>query len=144
MDRRKKCLKDQKGQMIILTGLFVVIVLIGCISDDLVIRTSGTYSGTYVSVDATYDGPLFFNFQEEDQKIRAQGAIVVADERVEFEGHGTITKNPWTLILDVTGTDFTMHMDGSLSGDHLEGCYSFTSSRWGYDSGNIDMHLGKE
>jgi len=142
MENLKKSVRDTGARIIHLTGLFALLLVAGCISDDLVIRTSGTYSGTYVSVDATYDGPLFFDFQEENQEIDAQGEIVVGDERIEFEGHGTITKSPWTLTLDVTGTDFVMHIEGSLSGGHLEGYYSFTSSRWGNDSGSIDMHLG--
>lgn len=123
-------------------AMFCFIAMIpSCISSDLVIKTEGTFKGTYVSVDATYDGPLSFDFKQVEEAIDAQGTITIENERIDFEGHGTMTKSPITLDLNVTGTGLTMHLDGALNGNHLTGSYTFTSSKWGSDSGSIDMTL---
>ncbi len=123
--------------------IFLILILCAsCISDDLIIRTSGTFSGTYVSIDATYSGPLSFDFEEVNQEIKVNGVIEVEKERIEFDGNGTLSKDPWTLVLDVTGTDFVMHIQGSITGGHLKGSYTFNSNRWGNDSGSVDLFLG--
>ncbi len=121
---------------------FILILISGCLSSDLVIKTSGTFQGTYVSVDATYDGPLSFNFTQEDEAIEAQGVITINEEKIDFEGHGTLSKNPARLLLDVQGTGYVMHIEGELKGSHLTGSYTFTSTRWGSDSGSVDLDLG--
>lgn len=123
-------------------ALLFLSLCVACISDDITIKTSGTFSGTYVSIEAAYSGPLSFDFEEVNQKIEVMGVIVVEDDRIDFEGHGTLSKNPWVLDLDVTGTDFVMHIEGSIVGGHLEGSYTFTSNRWGNDSGSVDLRLG--
>lgn len=123
------------------TGFFIVLTS-GCFSSNLIIKTSGTFEGNYVSVDATYNGPLSFDFTQEDEAIEAQGTITVSQEVIDFEGHGTLSKNPARLDLDVQGTDFVMHIEGELTGSHLSGTYTFTSTKWGSDSGSVDLSLG--
>lgn len=123
------------------TGFFILLMS-GCLSSNLIIKTSGTFEGTYVSVEAAYNGPLSFDFTQEDEAIEAQGTITVNKEVIYFEGHGTLSKNPAKLDLDVQGSGFEMHIEGELSGSHLTGTYTFTSTKWGSDSGSVDLDLG--
>jgi len=121
--------------------LLAALVLGGCLSPDLTVKTSGTFKGSYASFDGTYSGSLQFDFEQENEAIEAEGTIVINGDVIEFEGQGTLTSNPAVLDLDVTGTDFTMHIEGEVKGGHLTGSYTFTSSRWGNDSGSVDLDL---
>lgn len=116
-----------------------VILGSGCLSSDLTLKTSGNFNGAYISVEGTYSGPLLFHFTQEDELIEVEGEITVEKEVIDFEGSGTLTKNPSELDLDVTGTDFTMHIWGKLENGHLAGNYTFISSRWGNHSGSVDL-----
>lgn len=121
--------------------LLAVMLLGGCLSPDFTVKTSGTFKGSYASFDGTYSGSLQFDFEQENEAFEAEGTIVINDDVIEFEGQGTLTTNPAVLDLDVTGTNFTMHIEGELKGSHLTGSYTFTSTRWGSDSGSVDLDL---
>lgn len=121
--------------------LLAVMLLGGCLSPDLTIKTSGEFKGSYASFDGTYSGSLQFDFEQENEAFEAEGTLVINGDVIEFEGQGTLTKDPAVLDLDVTGTDFTMHIEGELKGSHLTGSYTFTSTRWGNDSGSVDLDL---
>lgn len=111
----------------------------GCLSPELAIRTSGKFEGTYVSAEGTYSGPLGFSFIQEEEEIEAEGTITIDGVVIEFIGSGTLSKNPVMLDLYVVGTDFTMHIEGTLVDGHIKGIYSFKSSRWGDDEGSVDL-----
>lgn len=111
----------------------------GCLSQELDIKTSGKFEGTYMSAEGTYSGPLGFSFTQEDEDIEAEGTITIEDEVIEFTGSGTLSKDPAMLDLYVVGTDFTMHIDGELVDGHINGSYSFKSSRWDDDEGSVDL-----
>jgi hypothetical protein len=124
------------------TLLAMVIIWGGCLSPDLNVKTSGEFNGTYVSVEGTYSGPLGFSFTQEDEEIKAEGTITVENETIEFSGSGTLSKDPAILDLYVVGTDFTMHIEGTLVNGSIKGSYSFKSSRWGNDEGSVDLSPG--
>jgi len=111
----------------------------GCLSSDFTLKTSGVFSGSYVSLERTYSGPMMFNFISEEDDIEVDGKITVDEDVIEFTGSGTLTSDPAELDLDVTGTDFTMHIWGKIEGGRLEGSYTFTSPRWGDHSGSVDL-----
>jgi len=117
----------------------LILLITGCLSPDLTIKTSGTFNGTYVSVEGSYSGPLFFDYEQEQEEIEVEGAITVNEERLEFTGAGTLSKNPAELDLDVSGTDFTMHIEGALVNGCVQGSYTFNSSRWGNHSGSVNL-----
>lgn len=128
---------SRRAAGVILAALIVLGA--GCISSDLIINTDGTFKGAY---SGTYGGSLQFDFHQTNTAIEADGTIYVEGERVDFEGQGTLTSNPAYLSLDVSGSDFTMHIEGEVKNKHLEGSYTFSSSRWGSDSGSVDLDLG--
>lgn len=121
--------------------LLAVMLLGGCLSPDFTVKTSGTFKGSYASFDGTYSGSLQFDFEQENEAFEAKGTIVINDDVIEFEGQGTLTANPAVLDMDVTGTDFTMHIEGELNGGRLTGSYTFNSARWGNDEGSVDLSL---
>lgn len=121
--------------------LLAVMLLGGCLSPDLTVKTSGAFKGSYASVGGIYSGSLQFDFEQENEAIEAQGTLVINDDVIEFEGQGTLTTNPAVLDLDVTGTDFTMHIEGELKNGRLTGSYTFTSARWGNDEGSLNLDL---
>ncbi|TKJ43511.1 hypothetical protein CEE36_04030 [candidate division TA06 bacterium B3_TA06] len=121
--------------------LLAALVLGGCLSPDLTVKTSGEFKGSYASFDGTYSGSLQFDFEQENEAFEAEGMLVINGDVIEFEGQGTLTSNPAVLDLDVTGTNFTMHIEGELKESHLTGSYTFNSARWGNDSGSVDLDL---
>lgn len=123
----------------IILATFMVLAA-GCISSDFNMNTDGTFTGTY---NGDYSGSLEFDFRQTNTSVEAEGTIYVEGERVDFEGQGTLTKSPAVLTLDVSGSGFTMHVEGELKSGHLKGSYTFSSSRWGSDSGSVDLDLGK-
>jgi len=124
---------------ITLIALGMLITGTGCLSPDFTITTSGEYEGTYISAEATYSGPLGFSFTQEDEAIEVEGSITIDGEYIEFKGNGTLSKNPVKLDLDVVGTDFNMHIQGEMVNGKIKGNYTFTSQRWGNDSGTVDL-----
>ena len=111
----------------------------GCLSFGFTLKTSGNFNGTYLSIEGTYTGPLFFHFVQEDEAIEVDGKITVNTEVIEFTGSGTLTRDPRELDLNVTGTGFTMHIWGKVVNSHLEGSYTFSSSKWGSDTGSVEL-----
>lgn len=132
-----------QGRSALLWGSLTALGLCtGCLSPEFTITTSGKFNGTYVSMNATYSGPLGFTFTQADEDIQAEGTIVIDDEVVDFQGEGTLTKDPMTLDLDAWGTDFILHIEGQWVGGRLTGSYTFQSDKWGDDSGTIDLGKG--
>jgi hypothetical protein len=138
--RNKK--REENMNLVMKMGIAVLAAAMlvgGCLSQELAIKTSGKFEGTYLSVEGTYSGPLGFSFTQKDEEIKAEGTITIEDEVIEFTGSGTLSKDPAMLDLYVVGTDFTMHIEGELVDGHINGSYSFKSSRWGDDSGTVDL-----
>jgi hypothetical protein len=134
--------REESMNCIIKRGVILLAMVMfwgGCLSPNLDIKTSGEFNGTYVSVEGTYSGPLGFSFTQEEEKIEAEGTIIVEDETIEFSGSGTLSKDPAILDLYVAGTDFTMHIEGTLVNGSIKGSYRFKSSRWGNDEGSVDL-----
>lgn len=137
--QRKKRVGENAGMAAFL--LTVLMISTGCISDDLTVKTSGKFNGTYTSFEGTYSGTLSFNFEQKNEELEVEGTIIIDGERISFEGTGTLTENPAVLDLDVKGTDFQMHIEGEVRNGHLSGSYNFTSSRWGNDWGSVELDL---
>lgn len=120
-------------------AVLAAVILGGCLSQELAIKTSGKFEGTYVSAEGTYSGPLGFSFTQKDEDIEAEGRITIDGVVIDFTGSGTLSKDPAMLDLYVVGTDFTAHIEGKLVDGHINGSYSFKSSRWGDDEGSVDL-----
>ncbi len=117
----------------------IAVMITGCLSPEFTVTTSGTFSGTYVSFEGTYAGPMSFDFDQVEEAIDVWGVITVDADVIEFAGEGTLTRNPARLDLDVKGTDFQMRVEGELVNGHLTGSYEFISERWGNDEGSIEL-----